>query len=53
MCFSAKKKWVKEVAAELDEDAIRPFPIGHPDVFQTQLPARDAIGHGNIIRSNR
>lgn len=49
----AKEKWVNEVATELDEKAARPFPIGYPSVFQTQLPARDAIGHGNIKRSNR
>ena len=31
----------------------RPFVIGHPDATQTQIPARDGIGHGNIKRSNR
>ncbi len=50
---AAKTKWVNEVESELDPEAARPFPIGHPSVFQTQLPARDAIGHGNIKRSNR
>lgn len=49
----AKEKWVNDVASELDEKAVRPFPIGHQSLFQTQLPARDAIGHGNIKRSNR
>jgi hypothetical protein len=49
----AKEKWVNEVASELDENAVRPFPIGHPSLLQTQLPARDAIGHGNIKRSNK
>lgn len=49
----AKTNWQKEVASELDRDAKRPFTIGHPSVFQTQLPARDAIGHGNIKRSNK
>ena len=48
-----KKKWIKEVASELDREANRPFTIGHPSLFQTQLPARDAIGSGNINRSNR
>ena len=33
--------------------AFRPFPIGHPDYPYTQLPARDAVAHGNIRRSNR
>jgi hypothetical protein len=51
--MEAKEKWVKDVASELDEEANRPFPIGHPSLFQTQLPARDAIGHGNIKRSNK
>jgi len=31
----------------------RPFVIAHPDSTFTQLPARDAIGHGNIKRSNK
>jgi len=51
--MKAKQKWIAEVASELDEKANRPFPIGHPSLFQTQLPARDAIGHGGIERSNR
>ncbi|WP_203532562.1 arylsulfatase [Draconibacterium halophilum] len=51
--LSAKTNWQKEVTSELDRDAKRPFTIGHPSVFQTQLPARDAIGHGNIKRSNK
>lgn len=50
--FVAKEKWVNNVASELDKKTVRPFPIGHPSVFQTQLPARDAIGHGKIKRSN-
>ncbi len=31
----------------------RPFPLGHPDAEFTQLPARDAIAHGGIVRSNK
>ena len=31
----------------------RPFVIAHPDSPFTQLPARDAIGHGIIKRSNK
>jgi arylsulfatase A-like enzyme len=31
----------------------RPFPLGHPDAEFTQLPARDAIPHGAIVRSNK
>ncbi len=49
----AKEKWVSEVATELDKKTKRPFTIGHPSLQRTQLPARDAIGHGNIKRSNR
>ena len=35
------------------DDDQRPFVIAHPDTPLTQLPARDAITHGNIKRSNR
>jgi len=49
----AKKNWVDNVASELNEDVDRPFPIGHPQMANTQLPARDGIAHGNIVRSNR
>lgn len=49
----AKEKWIADVASELNTETKRSFPIGHPSVFQTQLPARDAIGHGNIKRSNK
>lgn len=31
----------------------RPFVLAHPDSNVTQLPARDAVAHGNIERSNR
>ncbi|TWT76307.1 Arylsulfatase [Planctomycetes bacterium CA13] len=31
----------------------RPFVIAHPDSILTQLPARDAVAHGGIERSNR
>lgn len=30
----------------------RPFPIGHPAFPWTWLPARDAVGHGGLQRSN-
>jgi len=48
-----KAEWIDNVASELNIEADRPFPIGHESVLQTQLPARDAIGNGNIKRSNR
>ncbi len=31
----------------------RPITLGHPDAKHDQLPARDAVGHGGIVRSNR
>ncbi|MFK5923027.1 MAG: arylsulfatase [Verrucomicrobiota bacterium] len=31
----------------------RPFLIGHPDYKYTQIPARDGIAHGGIVRSAR
>lgn len=51
--LTAKQKWLKEVESDMEAKNERPFPIGHPSLFQTQLPARDAIGHGNIKRSNK
>ena len=33
-------------------DDHRRFPVGHPNYEYTQLPARDAEVHGNIVRSN-
>ena len=42
----------KSVLPELGEDD-RPFQIGHPGVSWTQVPARDAIPHGGIKRSNK
>lgn len=49
---AAAQTWRREVASELGEDQ-RPFIIGHPDFKYTQIPARDGVGHGNIVRSNR
>ena len=53
----------KQLQSELDrfakstpqqpKQAIRPFPIAHPDATWTQLPARDATFSGQISRSNR
>ena len=45
-------KYKKEVLSDLGTDE-RPFVIGHPDVLWTQIPARDAIPHGEIQRSNK
>ncbi len=41
------------VVTELPEEDPRPFVIGHPDSPNTQVPARDAIPHGAIKRSNK
>jgi len=49
----AKENWIKDVLSELDKDADRPFTIGHSSMKYTQLPARDAVPHGNIQRSNK
>jgi hypothetical protein len=49
---AAVKEWKSDVLAELDRSQ-RLFPIGHPSMKSTQLPARDAIASGQIKRSNR
>lgn len=49
----ALKKFRSEVVSELPPEDDRPFPLGHPDVRYTQMPARDGIATGNIKRSNR
>ncbi len=49
----AKERWLLEVNSLTAETDDRPFTLGHPDFQFTQLPARDAIAHGNIKRSNR
>ncbi|MEM1443664.1 MAG: arylsulfatase [Verrucomicrobiota bacterium] len=46
------KKWTEEMTTELGTDE-RPFVIAHPGHAWTQVPARDAIPHGNIERSNK
>lgn len=42
-----------QVMTELPEIDTRTFPLGHPDSKITQIPARDGVAHGNILRSNR
>jgi arylsulfatase A-like enzyme len=44
--------WKETMTAELGEDT-RPFVIAHPGHAFTQLPARDATPHGNVVRSNK
>jgi hypothetical protein len=48
----AAQRWREDVLGQ-GEVPERPFPIGHPDVRLTQMPARDAQAHGGIERSNR
>ncbi|MCB0669589.1 MAG: sulfatase-like hydrolase/transferase, partial [Saprospiraceae bacterium] len=48
-----KEVWEGTVLAELPAKDLRPFPLGHPDFKFTQIPARDGLGHGNVVRSNR
>ncbi len=51
--MQARDEWEQSVLAELPEEDERPFPIGYPGSKYTQVPARDGIAHGNIVRSNR
>ena len=46
------EKYRREVVSKLGKDK-RPFLVGHPDYKFTQVPARDAIPHGGIKRSNK
>ena len=48
-----KGNWEKQVLSELEVDMLKPFTVGDPNFNFTQLPARDGIAHGNIIRSNK
>ncbi len=49
----ATEEWKRTVMAELPEKDERTFPIGFPGSRYTQIPARDGVAHGNIVRSNR
>jgi arylsulfatase A-like enzyme len=48
----AVEDWREDVLEGYDDDE-RPFVIGHPGCMWTQIPARDAVAHGEIKRSNR
>ena len=50
--LKAKTKWLKETMPISRAEDDRPFTLGHPDFEYTQLPARDGVAHGNILRSN-
>ena len=51
--INAREDWLKEVAPQNAETDSRPFTLGHPSYLYTQMPARDAIAHGGIERSNK
>ena len=51
--MQAIDEWRQSVLVELPEKDERPFPIGYPGSRYTQVPARDGVGQGNIVRSNR
>jgi len=48
----AKTKWENEVLVNLKTNDNRAFIIGHPELKNTQIPARDAKVNGLIKRSN-
>jgi hypothetical protein len=49
---NAKNIWENEVLINLTSKDDRAFVIGHPDLKNTQIPARDAKANGLIKRSN-
>jgi arylsulfatase A-like enzyme len=49
----AKKEYLNSVVAELPKQDRRTFPIGHRQELTTQIPARDGMGNGNIVKSNK
>lgn len=49
---TAAQKWNAEVLPGIAGKDTRTFPVGHPDVTFTQLPARDARPEGQIKRSS-
>lgn len=51
--LAEKANYLETVLTELPETDRRTFPIAHPDARYTQLPARDGIAQGTIVRSNR
>ncbi|MDC3276154.1 arylsulfatase [Flavobacteriaceae bacterium] len=48
----AKIKWENELLINIKTKDKRAFIIGHPDLKNTQIPARDAKSNGLIKRSN-
>jgi arylsulfatase A-like enzyme len=51
---AAMKRFVDDTSPRSSRDLeTRPITLGHRDALYTQLPARDAIPHGGVTRSNR
>lgn len=51
--LKAKEEYLNTVVGELPKKDLRTFPLGHLEEKFTQIPARDGVGHGNIVRSNK
>lgn len=49
----AGQSWLAEIVPDPEKIRERPYPLGHPDYIYTQLPARDGVPHGTVIRSNQ
>lgn len=49
---AAVTDWEEDVLSQMHRED-RPFIICHPEAPMTQLPARDGIAHGTIVRSNK
>lgn len=45
-------QWKDDMLPNLGRDD-RPFSVGYPEFPVTQLPARDGVPHGNVMRSGR
>lgn len=51
--ISAKELWENTVLKELDRNRKEVFPVGFEGMDYTNLPADDAVSHGNILRSSK
>jgi arylsulfatase A-like enzyme len=51
--IEAVQKFKRDVVSELDPNSIRVFPVGHPGMKKTQIPARDGVVTGKLKRSNK
>ncbi len=48
-----KEHWLSTIIDQNTKSDSRAFTVGHPKSEYTHLPARDAVPHGNIKRSNK